>query len=71
VRKRMCVPMMALCLLLTACGGTEETGAANLRDRYHDMTGCMMEAAVSCDHGGSSRGKRTCGATMCPAARAQ
>ena len=52
MRKRMCVPMMALCLLLTACGGTEETGAANLRDRYHDMTGCMMEAAVSCDQEG-------------------
>ena len=51
MRHWMCVPMMTLLLLLTACGGTgEET--ADLRDRYHDMTGCSMEAAVSCDQGG-------------------
>ena len=44
-----CVPMIALCLLLTACGGAgEKQGAADLRDRYHDMTGCSMEAAVTC-----------------------
>ena len=35
--------MIALCLLLTACGGAgEKQDAANLRDRYHDMTGCTM-----------------------------
>ena len=49
-----CVPMIALCLLLTACGGTgEERDAADLRDRYHDMTGCSMEATVTCDQNGA------------------
>ncbi|MCI8909795.1 MAG: hypothetical protein HFG09_03860 [Oscillibacter sp.] len=48
-----CVPMMALCLLLCGCGGgTGEEMAADLRDRYHDMAGCAMEAAVSCDQAG-------------------
>lgn len=48
-----CVPMMTLLLLLAACGGgTGETETADLRDRYHDMTGCTMEAAVSCDQEG-------------------
>lgn len=49
---KKCVPMIALCLLMTACGGAREAKAANLRDRYHDMTGCTMEAAVSCDQEG-------------------
>lgn len=45
--------MMTLLLLLAACGGgTGETETADLRDRYHDMTGCTMEAAVSCDQEG-------------------
>lgn len=46
--------MIALVLLLSACGGGEdgETATADLRDRYHDMTGCSMEAAVSCDQEG-------------------
>lgn len=51
MRKRLCVPMMTLVLLLslTACGGgTGEAEAADLRDRYHDMEGCAMEAVVSC-----------------------
>ena len=50
MRKVICVPMMALCLLLTACGGAGngEADAASLRDAYHDMTGCTMEAAVTC-----------------------
>lgn len=49
MRKWMCVPMMTLCLLLSACGGgtgNEEDGAAAARDPYHDMAGCTMEAAV-------------------------
>ena len=48
MRKGVCVPMIALCLLLAGCGGTEETKAANVRDRYHDMAGCSMTAVVSC-----------------------
>ena len=55
MRKWMCVPMIALCLLLTACGGAgEEQDAADLRDRYHDMTGCSMEAVVTCDQIGAA-----------------
>lgn len=46
------LPMMTLCLLLTACGGTEEGGAVDLRGRYHDMAGCTMEATVICDQEG-------------------
>ncbi len=48
MRKWLCVPMMTLLLLLTACGGTGEAEAVDLRDRYHDMEGCTIEAAVSC-----------------------
>ncbi len=47
-----CVPMMTLLLLLASCGGQAggdgESRAADLRDRYHDCTGCAMEALVSC-----------------------
>ena len=44
-----CVPMMTLLLLLAACGGEAgETQTADLRNRYHDMAGCAMEATVSC-----------------------
>ena len=43
-----CVPMMTLLLLLAACGGEAgETQTADLRNRYHDMAGCAMEATVS------------------------
>ena len=52
MRKGVCVPMIALCLLLTACGGAGEETSANLRDLYHDMTGCTMEATVICDQEG-------------------
>ena len=46
--------MIALCLLLTACGGAgEKQDAVDLRDRYHDMTGCSMEAVVTCDQNGA------------------
>lgn len=54
MRHWKCVPMMALILLLSACrgGGGDGETAADLRDRYHDMTGCTMEAKVSCDQEG-------------------
>ena len=47
--------MMTLLLLLPGCGGSGgdgESRTAELRDRYHDCGGCMMEAAVSCDQEG-------------------
>ena len=47
MRKGICVPTIALCLLLTACGGAGEEPSANLRNLYHDMTGCTMEATVT------------------------
>lgn len=51
MRKGSCVPMIALCLLLTACGGKgEET--EELRTRYQEMEGCTMEAVVTCDQKG-------------------
>lgn len=49
MRKRVCVPMMTLLLLLVSCGGIGETESADLRSRYQEMAGCCMEAAVSCD----------------------
>lgn len=48
-----CVPMIALCLLLTACGGAGEKEAVDLRNLYHDMSGCSMEAQVTCDQQGA------------------
>ena len=55
MRKRMCVPMMTLCLLLAGCaggGGGEKTAdAAALRAPYMNMTGCTMEAAVTWSEG--------------------
>ncbi len=49
-----CVPMITLLLLLAACGGEDggESRTADLRDRYHDMAGCAMEATVSCGQEG-------------------
>ncbi len=52
MRRWKCVPMITLLLLLAACGGGESGETADLRDRYHDMTGCTMEAAVSCGQEG-------------------
>lgn len=52
MRRWMCVPMMTLCLLLTACG---ETGKEpeDLRKPYQEMTGCGMEAVVACTQEGA------------------
>lgn len=48
--------MMTLLLLLPGCGGgnggDEGARTAELRDRYHDCGGCIMEAKVSCDQEG-------------------
>lgn len=44
--------MMALCLLVSGCGGMGEAESMDLRDRYHDMTGCTMEARVICEQEG-------------------
>lgn len=47
MRRGLCVPMMLLFLLLSACGKTE-TEKVDLRDPYRTMTGCTMVAEVSC-----------------------
>lgn len=39
---------LLLCLTLSGCGGTGESDAAALRDAYHDMAGCEMEAEITC-----------------------
>lgn len=39
--------MMMLCLLLVSCGGAEEE-TIDIRQPYRDMTGCEMEAKVTC-----------------------
>lgn len=48
----ICVPMMTLLLVLTACGGGETSPAVDLRDQYHDCGGCEMEAVVRCEQEG-------------------
>ena len=50
MRRGVCVPMIVLCLLLTACGGTGSgaEGAAEVRAQYRRMAGCTMEAQVTC-----------------------
>ena len=52
MRKKIYVPMIALCLLLTSCSDAGEESSASLRDRYHEMSGCTMEAAIVCDQEG-------------------
>jgi len=52
VRRWMCVPMMTLCLLLTACGSKGEE-PQNVRSRYQEMSGCTMEAVVTCEQDGA------------------
>ena len=54
MRRWMCVPMIALFVLLTGCGSAEEPmTAAQLRRPYQEMSGCVMEAQVSCDQAGA------------------
>ena len=50
MRKWICVPMIALCLL-TGCGQGGET--VDDRQPYREMAGCAMEAVVSCDQEGA------------------
>lgn len=53
MRRGVCVPMMVLCLLLSGCGGGGEAQkqAAAVREPYQTMTGCTMEAEVTCGVG--------------------
>lgn len=63
-----CVPMITLCLALAACAGRAEPkpdSAAVLRDPYHDMTGCVMEAEVLCG-GGEAETRFTLGCDYVP-----
>lgn len=53
MRNWVCVPMITLFLLLTSCGGIREEEPTDLRVRYQEMTGCFMEAVVSCDQEGT------------------
>lgn len=52
MRRWMCVPMITMCLLLTACGGAGEESAEDIRAPYQEMAGCTMEAVVTCDQEG-------------------
>ena len=48
MRRWMCVPMIALCLLM-GCRAEEER---DVRRAYREMTGCTMTAVVTCDQDG-------------------
>ena len=54
-RRLMCVPMMILCLTLTACGGGEgaqaEQLALDIRGEYLEMTSCAGELELTADYG--------------------
>lgn len=52
MRKWLCVPMITLCLLLSSCGGDGNKEATDFRCNYQEMSGCIMEAEVSCDQEG-------------------
>ena len=52
MRKKNCVPMIALCLLLSGCGGEKKIEAEDLRQLYRDAALCTMEAVVRCDQEG-------------------
>ena len=49
MRRNACVPMILLLLLLTACGEAEKMDTGDrLREPFQSMTGCTMEAEISC-----------------------
>lgn len=52
MRKWLCVPMITLFLLLISCSGIQERKSDDLRSKYQKMTGCSMEAVVTCDQAG-------------------
>lgn len=47
MRKKFCVPMILLCLLLNGCGAEKEE--TDPREVYRTMAGCSAEAVVSCE----------------------
>lgn len=52
MRGGKCVPMIALVLLVSACGGAEKASdAAALREPYHEMIGAEMEAEITWEFG--------------------
>lgn len=52
MRRWLCVPMMALCLLLGGCGdGEGDAPSQSAREPYQAMAGCSMTAEVTCDYG--------------------
>ena len=51
MRKKDCVPMIILCLLLCGCRGQEQE-PADPRSAYQEMAGCQMTAVVTCDQSG-------------------
>ena len=51
VRKGICVPMMALCLLFCSCGA-EEMNREDVQSRYQRVERCTMEAIVCCEQDG-------------------
>ena len=48
MRKFICVPMIALCLMLSGCGEEKNTSAEDLRGLHHDAPGATMEAVIRC-----------------------
>ena len=55
MRRRLCAPMIILCLVLTACGGQGERQAEQLaldiRGEYMEMTACAGQMEVTADYG--------------------
>ena len=54
--KRLCAPMMTLCLLLAACGGGsggrgDEELALDIRAEYLGMAACAATAEITADYG--------------------
>ena len=68
MRRRFCVPMMALCLLLTGCGGGKggQDAAQAAREPFQKMSGCTMTADVSCGAGTDEESSFTMKCTYVP-----